>query len=262
MSSLEQYRPDKIEAHRDDERYILLMEDEISVIEDWIDAFGDIPNVRYVVPHIWIGFSQDVSHLSFQNVALVIVDQFLIDRPELHEEAEKVINQVRSGNPNALIIETSWVNPRGNRSYTGSHVAFWNDDRKARKHLIQKSFRTLEEKTFALEQILFPAFAHAQLLDTARGEMSSEDLQRHFETLKEHILYWGLFDHISCDPYEFEDAFAILLNPQKITLLHCAYSCLGHLDRGHDESFYSLMGMRIGYLVGLAQKTNKNQETN
>lgn len=259
MASLEQYRPDKIEPQRDDERYIFLIEDERGIVEDWIDAFGQLPNVRYVVPRIYLGFSQDLSHVPFHNVALVIVDQFLIDRPELHEEAEVLLSKIKNENPDALIIETSMVNPRERRSYTESHAAIWNfDDREVRTHLKQQSLRMLQEKIFVLEQFLFPAFGHAQLLDHSHRDMSTEDLQDHFETLKGHILYWTLFDHISCNPDQFEDAFALLPNLQKITLLHCAFSCLGHLDRGHDESFYSMMGMRIGYLVGLAQESKKD----
>ena len=248
----EKYGLDRLELEPGETRLAVILEDNVHIAKLWLEAFGEIPNLRCIVPGLWRGYSKElIDVIKPEQTVLVVADRF-VDNVFIHVETSDFLDWLKAGNPDVFVVETSILSfPRCKYDGANTMMRSYLDDLIPALGVVKGTEQnTWMAKIYALQMMTVPELLKAKKLDDLKEEdITLKELFEEFFRLEDNNQYHEMLSRIEDDFYEIEGLFGRFDQKSALVFLHCAYTIIGHLNIGHDEKYYAMAISRIRMLL-------------
>lgn len=248
----EKYRLGQSEREPSKTRLAIILEDNRYIVQLWLEAFDEVPNIRCVVPELMRGYSKGFLETTKpEQTVLVIADRF-VDNVFMHVETADFLDWLKAGNPNVFVVETSILS-FSNRKYKGANVvmrSFPEDLVPVIRAVRGTEQNTWMAKIYALQMMAVPELLKAKKLDNLNeDDITQNELFEEFFRLMDNSQYHEMISRIEVDYDEVACLFGKFDPKSALVFLHCAYSIIGHLNLRHDETYFAMAISRIKTLL-------------
>ena len=248
----EKYGLDRLELEPSETRLAIILEDNRHTIKLWLESFGEVPNLRCIVPKLWRGYSKElVDIIKPEQTVLVIADRF-VDNVFIHVETADFLNWLKAGNPNVFVVETSILSfPRCKYDGANTVMRSYPDDLIPALGVVKGTEQnTWMAKIYALQMMAVPELLKAKKFDDLKEEdITINELFEEYFRLEDNNQYHEMLSRIEVDFDEIANLFGRFDPKSALVFLHCAYTIIGHLNICHDEKYFSMAISRIKMLI-------------
>lgn len=246
------YGLDQLEQEPSKTRLAIILEDNRHIIQLWLEAFDEVPNLRCIVPELWRGYSKElIDVIKPEQTVLVVADRF-VDNVFIHVETAGFLDWLKADNLNVFVVETS-VLSFSNRKYEGANTvmcSFPEDLVPVLRAIRGTEQNTWMAKIYALQLMAVPELLKAKKFDGLKEEdVTVNELFQEFFRLEDNSQYHEMISRIEVDFDEIGGIFGRFDPKSALVFLHCAYSIIGHLNLGHDETYFAMAISRIKTLL-------------